>query len=473
MRAMSAATLVDRNVRNAAAYEAHRSYVLAVLTRRCRWLEPDEREAALHDAWAILLEKERSGTLDVDAMRGPQVRAYLVQTALNRALDEGRRVARTRNEPLGDREDFADAAAAPEDVVDAGLEGARMREIVGELTARQQTIVKLRFFFDRTPTEIQRLLRITERAYRRDLERAMRIVSERYELVREGRFCESRASLVRAYVAGIAGPNRAREAREHIATCPACRRFAVDLREATDRFAGLLPLPLLGVSGPGVLARLGDLLDCGRDGAAHATAQAKHQVALLSTRVDPNATTVASGARPGAVAAAVAGCLALSGSAATYCAVVGIPEPLRGAVGVEAKAPHHAKAKPPKRAARKARPAAAPAAQPTTTTAARTAPPATTRTPATTTSTASTQTTKAKAKARARAAAKRERRKVTAQEFGFEGSGQRGSGTTASAASAGSGATSSGTTSSGSASGSTSGSAPQTHSEATAAEFGP
>src|SRR3954452_15365790 len=133
---MTPSVALERQDRHTSAYEDHRSYVLAVLARRCRWLEPDEREVVLHDAWMILLEKEQRGTLDVAAMRGHQVRAYLVQTALNRALSEGRRASRTRNEPLGDRDDFAAAVAAPEDVVDAALHGARVREIVAELTAR-------------------------------------------------------------------------------------------------------------------------------------------------------------------------------------------------------------------------------------------------------------------------------------------------------------------------------------------------
>lgn len=79
-----------------ASYAEHRQYVLAVLGRRCRWLQPDEREALLHDAYAVMLEKARDGALDLDAMHDLQVRAYLTQTALNKALDEGKRAERTR-----------------------------------------------------------------------------------------------------------------------------------------------------------------------------------------------------------------------------------------------------------------------------------------------------------------------------------------------------------------------------------------
>jgi hypothetical protein len=58
-----------------ATYEEHRDYVLMVLSRRCRWLDSDEREAAFHDAYAVLLEKERDGRLDTAAMHPQRSRS--------------------------------------------------------------------------------------------------------------------------------------------------------------------------------------------------------------------------------------------------------------------------------------------------------------------------------------------------------------------------------------------------------------
>jgi hypothetical protein len=46
---------------SATPYANHRDYVLGVLRRRCRWLAPDELEAVFHDAYALMLEKERDG----------------------------------------------------------------------------------------------------------------------------------------------------------------------------------------------------------------------------------------------------------------------------------------------------------------------------------------------------------------------------------------------------------------------------
>jgi RNA polymerase sigma factor (sigma-70 family) len=218
-------------------YEQHRDYVLAVLARRCGWLDPSDREAIFHDAYAVFLEKTRDGYLDVSVMCAPQVRAYLTQTSLNKAMDESKRAARRRTVSLDDETlslDPADPGRGLDERLGAGFDDARVREIVAELPERQQTIIKLRYFLDRTPGEVQRCLGISERVYRRELERATRHIARAVELVRHGTFCDSRRSLILAYVSGIAGPRRAADARRHVASCPACAGWVRAMR-APDR----------------------------------------------------------------------------------------------------------------------------------------------------------------------------------------------------------------------------------------------
>ncbi len=307
-----------------AAYEHHRGYVLAVLARRCGWLADDEREAIFHDAYLVLLQKEACGDLETIEMHPHQLRAYIVQTAINKALDEGKRVERRRSEPIDEQVLAApDAGPAPEELASASLDNARLREVVAGLAERQQTIVKLRFYFDRSPGEIQGLLGITERTYRRELERALKQVAEGYTLVREGRFCEGRRSMILAYVAGIAGPNRARDAADHLASCPACACWAAEVREAARRASVLLPLPAIGAS-PGWVERLQGAVEVARDGASHLVTGAKQHAASMAARLDPSGAGYTLTARPGAATATILGCLALGGGA-TYCAVEGIP----------------------------------------------------------------------------------------------------------------------------------------------------
>jgi DNA-directed RNA polymerase specialized sigma24 family protein len=352
-------------------YEQHRDYVLAVLSRRCGWLDRDEREEAFHEAYAVVLEKERDGLLAPDAMPAHQLRAFLTQTAIHKGLDEGKRVGRKRSVPLGDAElTEPDVGRAPEDLAAAGMDSARVREIVGELPARGQAIVKLRFFFDRTPDEIQRCLSISERVYRRELERALRHVFERYELVRAGSFCESRKSVILAFVIGIAGPSRARAAQEHLATCPSCAHWAAELREATRQAAAVVPMPAIALPhGPG--ERFLHAAGVVRDQLVDAGTGAKHHLIAAATKVDPASAGYASAARPGTVAIVVAGCVAV-GSGATYCATEGVTAPLRGiakVVGVNKARDHKEKrASRPKRASAAQAPEARVVSPPTTTT---------------------------------------------------------------------------------------------------------
>jgi hypothetical protein len=276
-------------------------------------------------------------------MGASQLRAYWTQTALNKAMDEGKRAGRRRFVSLDDEDlgiDPVDPGREIPDQLADSFDGARIREIVAELPERQQVIIKLRFFLDRTPVEIQRHMGVTERVYRRELERATRQIAERIELVRDGRFCESRRSLMLAYVTGVAGPGRMADARRHIASCPSCAGWVRELRVTIDRAAAIVPVPLVGrvalaaahhhpgpsqlLAGPrGLLTRVTGF-----------TSRARAHLVDAAGNLDPSRVTVLAGARPGAAAIAVAGCLA-AGSGATYCVVHGIPVPLRSLVGIK------------------------------------------------------------------------------------------------------------------------------------------
>lgn len=248
-------------------YEQHRDYVLAVLSRRCAWLDRDERAEAFHDAYVVVLTKERDGTLDLDSMPPEQVRAFLTQTAIHKGLDEGKRAGRKRTAPLDDVElTEPDTGRPPDDLVLAGLESARVREIIAELPARRRDIVALRYLRDRTPEEIQRTLGLTERVYRRELERAVRSIRERYASVEDGSFCDSRRSMILALVRGIAGPTRARAAREHLATCPSCAAWAARLRDE-------------GAGGPSVATSRGPIRERALPGAGFFVRERRDEVA--------------------------------------------------------------------------------------------------------------------------------------------------------------------------------------------------
>src|SRR3954469_20802843 len=73
-------------------------------------------------------------------------------------------------------------------------------ELVEELSDRQRALLKLRFCFGRGPVEIQRHLCVSERVYRRELERALGLIAAR---LRAG-CCQGRRAEIVALAAGVA-----------------------------------------------------------------------------------------------------------------------------------------------------------------------------------------------------------------------------------------------------------------------------
>jgi hypothetical protein len=204
-------------------------------------------------------------------MRPPQVRAYLTQTALNKAMDEGKRAGRRRSVSLDDddlRLEPVDPGRELDERLAASFDDARIREIVSELPERQQIVVKLRFFFGRTPQEIQRYLGVTERVYRRELERATRHIAHRYQLVRQGTYCL--------------------RARQHLRSCPACANWVAVLRTTAARAAAAVPSPALVVAGDSTPAEwIGSLREARVDHAGTGEREGLAPVVSISDRSRP------------------------------------------------------------------------------------------------------------------------------------------------------------------------------------------
>lgn len=161
-------------------YQENRRYVLGVLSRRCRWLEPCQREDIFHDAYLVLLEKLASGALDADDMPAGQVRAYLTQTAIHKALDQGKRASRRLSVSL-DRDDFAELRSpepAIEDHVIVREDARRLQDAVTSLPERRQRVIKLRYYLGCDPQQIQEQLGVSRDVYRHELERGTRAVTQ-------------------------------------------------------------------------------------------------------------------------------------------------------------------------------------------------------------------------------------------------------------------------------------------------------
>lgn len=237
--------------------------------------------------------------------------------------------------------------------------------ILDQLSERQRQIVALHSH-GRSRREIADHLDLSPRVVKRSIEHIL--ATAREELVRlAGRGCGAGEGLVARTAFGLAGTREMREAQMHLATCPSCGALYERLDCWREKVAVLLPVPavvgphtpvvekaihagteILGqADGPasetqrGLRSSLADVVNHARE----------HAAALHTRAIDP---TPLAGARPGAVAAAVAGCLAVGGGA-TYCVEQGVG-PVSGFAGI-VRAQHEK----PKPKAKKARAAQAPA----------------------------------------------------------------------------------------------------------------
>jgi RNA polymerase sigma factor (sigma-70 family) len=139
----------------------------------------------------------------------------------------------------------------------------------------------------------------------------------------QARPCPDRVESLLA-AAGGSGFARARRAREHAADCPQCATTLRHLTAARHGFAILTPLPALTVVDHGVSDRVGASMHGALD-----------WVRGLAVRApDPSAALPAS---KSAVAAIAAACVGVGGT--TYCAVDGVPDPVRDVLGLHQSAP--------------------------------------------------------------------------------------------------------------------------------------
>ena len=279
---------------------------------------------------------------------------------------------------------------APVDVLIDREDEAEIRRvthaILDQLSERQREIVALHSH-GRSRREIADHLDLSPRVVKRSIEHIL--AAGRAELVRlAGRGCEAGEGLVSRVAFGLAGPREMREAQVHLATCASCGALYERLDLWREKVAVLLPLPVPALAGahthvveramhagtevltqPGGPA--GETHRGLRSSLADAVNQLRdHAASVYYRTVDP---TPLAGARPGAVAATIAGCIAVGGG--TYCAQTGVA-PIDVLTGISALARQDdPKAKP-----KRARAAQAPAPQVVTPTVA--APPTVAPTPA-------------------------------------------------------------------------------------------
>ena len=212
-----------------------------------------------------------------------------------------------------------------------------VHEIEAQLNDRERDVLAL--YCSRTARkEIAQRLRISEKRAKKDLEAIL--AKGRTVLVgKAGGGCADGREMVVALAFGmLRNPRELAGAQAHLAGCAACGGLYERLEMFRDAAAAILPLPAGdAATNAGVLERashkLADAATAAKQHLADATSQTKVHATNAYTRVaDP---TPLAGARPGAVGAVIASCVAV-GSGAAYCAQQGL-EPIRSLAGAETK----------------------------------------------------------------------------------------------------------------------------------------
>lgn len=263
-------------------------------------------------------------------------------------LDEALGEAPSPEQLLIDREDDADLAALAEDIVAALCDQQRRVLALHEAGLSRR--------------EIAGRLGLTRRAVKRDVEEIME--TARAQLASHaGGGCPRGEPLVVRMACRLASPTESSQAQLHIKRCPDCSQLHDRLCALRDKAGALLPGPTGDQTTGGVIERTAhnatDALAAVKQQLADAGAQVKQQTTATYVRVaDP---TPLAGARPGAVAAVVAGCLAI-GTGAYTCVEKGV-NPLAAIPGLEQREPPDRKAEAPDKPAAE-QPAAEPIATP-------------------------------------------------------------------------------------------------------------
>jgi RNA polymerase sigma factor (sigma-70 family) len=296
----------------------------AQLAARHPECSPEEIEDSVQAACRCFLD-EAEGIADPN-----QVHVWL-RTAAHRIL--GHETERQRREvatdPAADGlESIAvDDTGPVEELIaledDAELE-ALVRVVSSSLSQRRRDVFAL-YAAGCRRTQIAQSLGLPERTVKRDIreivDRARAVVARL-----AGGGCRRGEPLVVRLVCGISTPDESAQAREHLSRCTRCEAFSERLISWREKAGAMLPAPVAEGASPGVLERLAqkpaDAFSSLKQHALDGVAQVKqHAAASYYRAVDP---TPLAAARPGTVAAVLASCVAITGSAATYCVEQGM-----------------------------------------------------------------------------------------------------------------------------------------------------
>jgi RNA polymerase sigma factor (sigma-70 family) len=310
-----------REVLDAIAGGALRAQLVDELRRRFPGRSREQIDEAFREAYT-------RGLTDCRWRREHEVYGWLRRVMERLLVDELRR---ERRELVVDSRgavfEQADTGAEPLGVLARREDREEVAEVHGAvarlLSERQRRVMDLRAE-GAERREIARRVGASEKAIKTDVARLYDVARDQLA-ARSGHGCAEGERLVARYAFGLGSRADWLDAQLHLASCEPCGGFFERLVAWREKVAALLPVAGVEQASPGAFERgvqqLLDALASVKQQLAEAGAHAKQQASAGYYRaVD---LTPLSGARPGAAAAVIGGCLALGGGGA-YCLDQGV-----------------------------------------------------------------------------------------------------------------------------------------------------
>ncbi|HYH62121.1 MAG TPA: hypothetical protein VD766_09665, partial [Solirubrobacterales bacterium] len=197
---------------------------------------------------------------------------------------------------------------------------------------RRRAVLLLRYGWELAPDEVCRMVAgLTPRAYRKEITRGVDELADRMKLVEEGRWCEEREPLLKAFASGLATEDEALQAERHISHCRSCSEFVGRLSGHLHDLGSAIFLPgaLEGVDGhSAILERAKDAMDGIRETAASpfARVEAGEGITLATGARGTGAASAGAFAKLSGLGVGAKAALACAGGAfaASACLVAGI-----------------------------------------------------------------------------------------------------------------------------------------------------
>lgn len=208
-----------------------------------------------------------------------EVRSYLLTAVANHASKEIRRRKRKPVAPLEAAGAIAEAGDSLHERAEATEASRLTRDLLSSLPPRRRAVMLLRYGWELDPGEICGMVKgLSPRAYRKEITKGVDDLADRIKLVEEGRWCEDREPVLKAFAAGIATDDQALQAERHISHCRSCNEFVGKLSGHLHDVGSsiLLPGALDAVDGHStVFEKARDVFDGLRDSATGALSRSE------------------------------------------------------------------------------------------------------------------------------------------------------------------------------------------------------